>query len=149
MATRKQQEAAAKAADTLRETYGLQPGSMVWTLVRHVSRSGMSRDISVYLASPWDEGVENVSRLVAEATGYRYNRDNEAVRVGGVGMDMGFAIVYDLSRAIFRDGFLCSGELDCPANDHVNERGEARKAGVRKGRKHSDPGYALSQRWMS
>jgi hypothetical protein len=122
---------------------------MVWTLVRHVSRSGMSRDISVYLASPWDDGLVNVSRLVAEATGYSESRNTAAVRIGGAGMDMGFAVVYDLSRAVFRDGFLCSGEPDCPANDHVNERSDARKAGYSKGRKHSDPGYALSQRWLS
>jgi hypothetical protein len=145
--SKRQDELAAKAVKRLREVYELRPGSTVWTMVKHVSRSGMTRDIAVYLHD--SDGIQNVSRDVAEATGYRFNRDAQAVRIGGAGMDMGFAIVYDLSRVTFRDGFLCSGKQDCPANDHVNERGDARKAGYRKGRKHSDPGYALEQRWLS
>ena len=49
-----------------------------------------------------------------------YNRKAEAIRVGGCGMDMGFHVVYNLSRALYRDGrFVCMGE-DCPSNDHSN-----------------------------
>jgi hypothetical protein len=137
-----------KAADQLRDGYGLEPGSVVLTLLRHVSRSGMTRDISVYLPDP-DGGIPaNVSGLVARATGNRFGPDRDAVRIGGAGMDMGFALVYDLSRVMFRDGFHCTGTMDCPANDHVNDRDWTGK-GHTTDRVHSDPGYALVQRWMS
>lgn len=136
-----------QAADDLRERFGLKPGATVAVSLKHVSRSGLTRDIAVYLNG--DDGVPiNVSGYVAAAIGATYNDNVGAVRVGGVGMDMGFSIVYYLSRVVFRDGFRCNGKRTCPANDHVNERGADREAGYRRGRKHSDPGYALSHRWI-
>jgi hypothetical protein len=136
-----------EAAAWLRKTFKLKPGTVVAVSLKHVSRSGMTRDIAVYL--PGSDGLPfNVSGYVATAIGAQLNRDRLAVRVGGVGMDMGFHVVYQLSRAVFADGFRCTGKPSCPANDHVNERGAAREAGYRRGRKHSDPGYALSHRWI-
>lgn len=136
-----------QAADELRELFNLKPGATVAVSLKHVSRSGMTRDIAVYLNGA--DGVPaNVSNRVAAAIGATYNDDIGAVRVGGTGMDMGFHIVYSLSRVVFRDGFRCSGRPSCPANDHVNERGAEREKGYRRGRKHSDPGYALHHRWI-
>lgn len=43
----------------------------------------------------------------------------EAIRVGGVGMDMGFHIVYELGAILFPDGFGCTGE-GCRSSDHSN-----------------------------
>lgn len=125
------------AIETLREN--VKPGDTVYTIVRHVSRSGMTRDISVLLMT--DDGPWEVSGLVALAIGERRNRDNGGVRVGGCGMDMGFHIVYQLGHALFPDGFTCAGE-GCRSNDHSNGDRD------RTPHHHTDGGYALRHRWM-
>jgi hypothetical protein len=105
----------------------LHPGDTVHTLLRHVSRSGMSRSISVIIAAPADYRNElgdtyepvDISYFVAAATGMSLDTRHDGVRIGGCGMDMGFALVYGLSHALWPDGFGCIGE-GCPANDHSN-----------------------------
>lgn len=77
-------------------------GSTVSTTVKHVSRSGMTRDIAVFGADP-AHGIRNVSYLVvALEIGRLHER---AVRISGCGMDMGFSIVYDMSMALYGDGY--------------------------------------------
>lgn len=98
----------------------------------------------------------------AVAMGDRYDRDNEGIRVGGCGMDMGFHVVYNLSRTLFRDGYECLGPR-CPSSAHTNgqPREETYTAETCPGRPcgsecdhkgtpkmiHTD-GYALNQRWL-
>jgi hypothetical protein len=127
----------AEAMAHLREV--LKPGDTVYTQVRHVSTSGMSRRISCYVIrnnEPW-----NISGLVGRVLESKVDRNELSVHVGGCGMDMGFHLVYSLSRTLFRDTFDCVGK-DCPSNDHSNgDRDYAPHA-------HSDGGYALKQRWM-
>ena len=70
--------------------------------------------------------------------------DDGAVKITGTGiMDMGFALVYDLSRTLYPDGFECIGkDAQCPSNDHSNgDRNYAKH-------NHKDGGYALRQRWL-
>jgi hypothetical protein len=149
----------------LRET--LKPGDTVYTVLRHTSRSGMSRSIDAYVMV--DNQPRWISLLAAKATGLNFDERREAVKMGGCGMDMGFALVYDLSHALFGGGFDCIGE-GCPANDHRNARdthcavctaaieGEPR---YRRQRHavcsqtcasgqwcHNDGGYALNHKWM-
>jgi hypothetical protein len=100
------------AKDQLRET--LPPGSTVWTILRQVSSSGMSRHISV--SGPDHEYLDG---LVALALDYPTAKDG-SLRVGGGEMDMGFAVVSDLSYALYPHGFDCLGE-HCPSNDHAND----------------------------
>lgn len=97
----------------------LKPGDTVTTTVTSVSTSGMSRTIMCQIVSPgWtykDGGlvantdgkprVINISNEVAEVTGLTLAKNND-VRIGGCGMDMCFALVYDLGRTLFPDGFL-------------------------------------------
>ena len=129
----------AEARDRLRKR--IEPGDTLYTVIRHVSRSGMMRAIDVY--EMHDNEPHRISYPVAVATGLTYNRKHEAVQMGGAGMDMGFALVYDLSWALFPDGFKCTGAgTRCPSNDHSN----GRKA--RKGIHHKDGGYALRQQWQ-
>jgi hypothetical protein len=78
---------------------------------------------------------------VAEALDMRYDREREGVKIGGCGMDMGFALVYDLSRVLFQDSFDCIGE-GCPANDHRNGDRDYTP------HEHSDGGYALRHKWL-
>jgi hypothetical protein len=123
----------------------IKPGDTVYTQIKSVSRSGMSRVIQVVKLAKNDSSGECepiwLGYNVAQACEMKYDRDREGVKVGGCGMDMGFHLIYELSHALFRDGFDCIGE-GCPANDHVN--GDRNYEPHR----HSDPGYALKQRWL-
>jgi hypothetical protein len=139
--TRKEAERQ-KAIEELKKH--IKPGDTLHTVVRHVSRSGMSRVIDVYKLVDGD--ALRFSWSVADAIGEPYDRKFEGVKVGGCGMDMGFHVVYNLSRVLFPDGFDCVGK-DCPANDHTN-RYHFEKEGKEVPKHHVDGGYALRQRWL-
>lgn len=115
------------------------PGDEVCTVLRHVSRSGMSRSVSPILLL--EDGPFDASGFVARAVGEKFDRTNGGVKVGGCGMDMGFALVYDLARSLFPGGFECVG-AGCPSNDHSNGDQDFSP------HHHSDGGYALRQRWL-
>lgn len=103
----------AEAVERLRAA--MPPGSTVYTQLQHVSRSGMMRHISVRTSL---EGLHDWD--VAAAVGYSL-APREGIKVSGAGMDMGFSLVYNLSRTLYPNGFGCIGE-HCPSNDHSNER---------------------------
>lgn len=137
------------ALDKLREF--CPPGTTVYTVLRHVSRSGMTRHIDAYVMTDGDP--QWLSGYIARAGLYRRVSGGDSLVVGGTGMDMGFAVVYDLSRTLYPDGFDCIGEAQngdhwtrgCPANDHSNDRGVSDYSPTRR---HNDGGYALRQRWI-
>ena len=95
----------------------IKPGDKVYTILRQVSRSGMSRHISVLVKS--DEGMHEVTHLVAKVLGERRNNDDGGLVVSGCGMDMGFEVVYRLGFALWPTGFDCIGQ-GCQSNDHLN-----------------------------
>lgn len=130
----------AEATEELKKM--LKPGDTLYTILRHVSRSGMSRNISVYAII--DNEPIMLDWHVARALGYSLAKGG-GIRVGGCGMDMGFHVVYSLSSFLFHGSFVCIGE-GCPSNDHAN--GDFDRSQKNIGRKHSDGGYALKQRWM-
>lgn len=102
----------------------IKPGDTVYTVLRKVSSNGMSRQIDCYVIQ--DSRPRWITGLVAKACGYRRaDKGHGPLQVGGCGMDMGFSVVYDLSSALFRDGFKCIGQKRrCPANDHSNDYNE-------------------------
>lgn len=113
----------------------LPPGSTVYTILEHVSTSGMTRDIRVMVIR--DSSVRDISwatSLILERT-----MQNGGVRVTGCGMDMGYWLVYALSHALYPDGFACIGD-GCPASAHSN--------GIHGETHHKDGGYALRHRWL-
>ena len=87
--------------DVLREIFP--KGSVAYTVLLHVNRDGDNR--SIKLLGVKDGGIRNVSGLVSEVLGYKFDRNRGGVWVGGGGMDMGFSLVYDLSRKIHGDGY--------------------------------------------
>ena len=95
----------------------IKPGDTVYTVLRSVSKSGMSRTLDVYLIE--DSDPMRITWSVSKAAGFTYSDRAEAIRADGCGMDMGFHVVYNLSRVLFPDGFGCIGER-CPSNDHSN-----------------------------
>lgn len=95
----------AYAREKLREF--IKPGDTVYTMVRSVSSSGMSRTISFYVALLDSEGrpyMRNIDGLMSDACGIREAKGPGLV-FGGCGMDMAFSGVYSLGRALFPDGF--------------------------------------------
>jgi hypothetical protein len=112
----------------------LKPGDTVYTILTHVSPSGMSRDIEVVLIKVGDDGqpytlhpnyaVEVVLDLP------RSKRDHgDGVRVAGCGMDMGYHLVFMLGQALWPDG---------TPEPH----------GTRNGKPDRTGGYALRHRWL-
>ncbi len=120
----------AAAADTLREY--LKPGTVVTSVLRHVSQSGMQRSISLCVVR--DGEIWDISYVAARALDYRIDDKNGGIKIGGAGMDMGFALVYNLSRVLYPQGF------ERPAN--------ARHRNGDTSPRESDGGYALSHRWL-
>ena len=99
---KKSEAARTESIERLKE-WGVKPGDTIYTILKSVSASGMSRKLSVFK-------IENnepvwLSYHVARIVG-SWDDKSESVRVSGGGMDMGFHIVYWLSAALFDgDGY--------------------------------------------
>ena len=77
----------------------LVPGETIFTVLRHVSRSGMYRAIDLFVMR--DNQPSRISWGVACALdGVRYDTRHDAVGVTGCGMDMGFDVVNGLSYTL-------------------------------------------------
>lgn len=100
----------------------IQPGDTIHCILRHVSRSGMSRRISFY------HGDTMLDRYILNL-GLGASGKGDGVRVDGCGMDMGFSVVYNLGATLWPKG------TDTPH-------------GMRNGEPDSDGGYALKSRWL-
>ncbi len=139
---RKKEREQEEARVQLREI--LKPGDTVTLVLRHTSRSGMYRTIDCYkIEGNTDGTVERmwISRLVATATGNRFDDRKEAVGMSGCGMDMGLALVHELSYVLHGKGFTCTGER-CPSNEHSNGDRD------RTPHEHKSGGYSLRHDWM-
>ncbi|MFN8758825.1 MAG: hypothetical protein ACK5XA_08455 [Tagaea sp.] len=79
----------------------LPPGATAHTILRHRSRSGMSRRISIVVPDK-DGELLCVDWLAAQVLGWPCNGNGEGIKVGGCGMDMGFHLVYSLSHSLYR-----------------------------------------------
>lgn len=126
----------AESIATLRKL--LKPGTTVYTTVRHVSASGMSRRISLFVAVKgtiqpitWD-----VARALGESVKGRagYVQD-VGLTVGGCGMDMCFHVVNSLSYILH--GYASKG-------DGVQASKDGRPFKARPG--HFRAGYSLTKR---
>jgi hypothetical protein len=99
----------------------LPKGSTVYTILKHVSRSGMTRGIDCYALSveggPCVAGHNNgtyavpiwitswVGHAIDSPQPIDYWRKSMGLKVGGCGMDMGFHVVNSLSYALYDDGY--------------------------------------------
>ncbi len=104
----------------------VKPGSKVFVKCDHVARSGMSRHIDVYAAHKGD--MICLTGYVADLCDYRRSARGSLI-VGGCGMDMGFAVVYDLGATLWPKG---------TRKPHGTRNGEPDTAG----------GYALKHCWL-
>ena len=134
----------------------IKPGDTVHTILRHVSRSGMQREIGIVLLK--DGADLHPNYLIGKALGERIGK-RDGIIVGGCGMDMGFHIVYSLGRTLWPDGFGCIGQ-GCRSNSHSNGdrnytlHGEGipsqqhEHPDIGANHWHTDGGYALNHRWL-
>jgi hypothetical protein len=93
----------AAAREELRELFAGNDKPLIYTILRHVSSSGLSRDISLFYDSP--EGIRPITHTAGRALGYKIISAGgfNAIRQQGGGMDMGFNLVYTLSAVIYKD----------------------------------------------
>jgi hypothetical protein len=116
----------------------LKPGDTVYTILRHVSRSGMYRVIDLVIIKKAKHNGKfyprNIGYLASQATGDKIDRNHNGIGVGGAGMDMGFHLVYNLGRELYPKGFKHN------ANTH-------RRNGSTEPR-DKDGGYAFNQEWL-
>lgn len=110
----------------------IKPGSKVYTKLESVSASGMNRRISLYVVAPAQKGqpasIQNITYSAAVAMGCKVS-DKGGISVGGCGMDMGFALVYDLGASIW-------------------PKGTPKPHGMRNGEPDKSGGYALKHEWL-
>jgi hypothetical protein len=106
---------------------GLKAGDTVYSVLRHVSASGMSRNIDFYVIKGgqplWLTGA------IANLLGLKQAKNGYGLTVTGCGTDVGFGVVYNLGKTIWPDG---------TPEPH----------GTRNGQPDSDGGYALKQAWI-
>lgn len=108
----------------------LPPDSTVYTVLRSASRSGMSRVLSTLIVE--DGRLVDVTWYVARLLGYPLREVNgsRGLFVQGCGMDMGFHVVYGISRTLWND----TPEFTAWRSLHTEA--------------HEDAGYALNHKWV-
>ena len=136
--TKVQQAEQAEAITKLRGW--IKPGDTVYTVLDHVARSGMTRHIRVLVPQRGrkrkgePDAFLHPNWAVGKALGMRHAKRNgyeqDALVVGGCGMDMGFHLVYSLSYALYGKGYKCLGKGKCPSSYHSNHRDRVRCEGV-------------------
>ena len=146
------------AMDRLK-AYNMQPGETVYTTLKHCSRSGMSRVIDLYIMR------DNVPLRISWSVGTLlegYDLKHGGAKASGCGMDMGFHLVYELSRCLFPGGFGVigyGGEASLypqgitPASkaqaDHLRSKGvQFRGRNGDTSGWDNDGGYALKHSWL-
>jgi hypothetical protein len=79
----------------------LRPGLTLYTCLRSVSSTGMSRTLDLYYVS--GKEIARITWSAALVLEWTYDRRAEAMRVSGCGLDVGHHTVASLSRVLFGD----------------------------------------------
>ena len=80
----------------------LRPGTTVYTVLRSVSASGMSRCLDLYCVHQGE--IIRLTWSAAKALDQTYDSRRQALRVAGCGFDVGHDAAYSLGLALFGDG---------------------------------------------
>lgn len=96
----------------------------------------MSRRLDFYLIRKGQ--LVWITGHVANITEHKQHRDG-SMKVGGCGMDMGFAMVYELSRRLFPNGYYIRKDEWARNNSQ-----EIKDTGI----DASGGGYALKHEWV-
>ena len=114
-----------RARETLERL--LEPGTIVYTVLRHVSRSGMQRSIQLKVVEEGD--IVDISWAVAVVLDVSMDAKHGGIKISGCGEDKGFALVYELGTVLW-------------------PQGTPEPHGTRNGEPDSFGGYALKHRWV-
>jgi len=81
-------------------------GSTIYTILRHVSSSGMMRCVSVVVFDKETGRPFHPNYATAKAIGYKLTTKNgcDCLKIGGCGFDAGHDVVYALSHALYGNG---------------------------------------------
>ena len=106
--TKKQIEAQ-EIADAIHalKNLGCEDGTTIYTTIRSVAKSGMSRAISCFIIVTDSDGsnyIQSIDYFVGIALGLKRHKDGGVI-VSGSGMDMGYKIVSELSHLIIADEY--------------------------------------------
>ena len=104
----------------------LTPGQTIYCMLRHVSTSGMSRRISLFIVNNGE--LDSLDYAASRALDWKIS-DKGGIVVSGCGMDMGFHLVYSLGASVWPTG---------TPTPH----------GTRNGTPDSAGGYALKHSWI-
>ena len=106
--TKKQTEAQeiAEAIHVLKNM-GCENGVTIYTTIRSVAKSGMSRAISCFIITTEADGsnyIQSIDYFVGIILGLKRHKEGGLI-VRGCGMDMGYKIVHDLASEMLSDGY--------------------------------------------
>jgi hypothetical protein len=95
----------------------IKKGDVLHTTVRHISKSGMMRYITTRHLQQNNHpdtpiSISNYDYHIARVLDLPEAPNYQGVKVGGCGMDMGFHLVYSLSRSLFKDEPKGEGDRD-------------------------------------
>jgi hypothetical protein len=80
---------------------------VLYTQLNHISQSGMMRHISIKYIK--DNKPMDITGYIAEANDWKEAKNRfggyNGIKVGGCGMDMGFHVIYNISKTLFNDGY--------------------------------------------
>jgi hypothetical protein len=87
--------------ELLKEYFNGQERATVYTILRRISSSGMTRHISLKIAQGGE--IYDITYTAALALGDKLHSVDgfNTIKVNGAGMDMGFHLVYSLSSVLF------------------------------------------------
>ncbi len=96
----------------------LNEGDTVFYIVKNVSNSGMYRHIDCYtfkVKDVFEEGENRVQKVwlsgaISKVLGYPLKEKTQSLGVSGCGMNMGFAVIYNLAEVLFGDGYKLNDE---------------------------------------
>lgn len=153
MATRKKAAPTEQSESIAELRKILKPGTTIYCVLRHEGAAGMNRSISLvmpvkryttvypkdadgntdYKATPKQvqDGmyIRDLTYAAARAMGRKLDKKHGGIRINGCGMDMGFALVYDLGMTLWPNG-------------------TPKPHGTRNGEPDRDGGYALKSTWL-
>ena len=84
----------------------VKPNDVIYTDIKSVSASGMSRQIACYIAYTNRQGqarIKEITYYVAKALDHKIG-SKDGLCVSGCGMDMAFHVVYNLGRTLWPNG---------------------------------------------
>ena len=113
-----------------KQNFGIKRGTTIYCEMKYVSRSGMMRVIDLVVIRK--NKPLHVGYAAAQILGETWDHDRWGIRIGGAGMDMGFALVYALGHKLYPRGFKVDG---------VGRNGD--RSGW-----DDDGGYALKHSWI-